>query len=179
MHPTPECAGLEQMRGDLVGIDVRLGQHDPENCSDHHHVSAGQRHVGKPGESAPRAGTTASRTRPATTCSITMSPPAPSSARTTPRRWPAGRSAPFRCRSRRMRQAKPAPHRRSRVIAVQPVQIQPCLKGPALPEQKGQRDQAARPERDRAEVHEFEEGRHRAGSLDLRLDHAIQSPTPR
>ena len=60
--------------------------------------------------------------------------------------------------------------------AMQPVKIQPCLERPALPEQKGQRDQSARPERDRGKMHEFQKGRHSAGSLDRRLDHAIQSP---
>ena len=55
----------------------------------------------------------------------------------------------------------------------------PGQAGPALPEQKGQRDQPARPERDRTEVHEFQEDRHSAGSLDRRLDQAIQTPTPR
>ena len=63
--------------------------------------------------------------------------------------------------------------------AVQPVEIRPGCERPALPEQKGQRDQAARPDRDRGEVDELEEGRHSAGSLGRRLDQAIQSPTPR
>ena len=49
MHETPKSTGLEQTLGKLIGIDVRFGQHDPENCDDQRNISAHQRDVGKPG----------------------------------------------------------------------------------------------------------------------------------
>src|SRR6202022_4752154 len=54
MQPTPESAGLEQMRSELVRINVRLGQHHPDNGGDQYDVSARQRHVGKSTELALR-----------------------------------------------------------------------------------------------------------------------------
>ncbi len=47
MQPTPESAGLEQMRGELVRINMRLGQHHPDNCGDQYDIGARQGYVGK------------------------------------------------------------------------------------------------------------------------------------
>ena len=63
--------------------------------------------------------------------------------------------------------------------AVQAVEIRPRRDRRALPEQEGQDEQPARPDRDRGQMDEFQEDRHRAGSLGRRLDQASQSPTPR
>ena len=43
-------------------------------------------------------------------------------------------------------------HCEVRLIKMQPVEIRPLLECPALPEQKGENDQSARPDRDRGQV---------------------------
>ena len=62
---------------------------------------------------------------------------------------------------------------------VQAVEVRPRRDCRALPEQEGQDEQPARPHRDRGQMDEFQEDRHRAGSRGRRLDQASHSPTPR
>ena len=63
--------------------------------------------------------------------------------------------------------------------AMQAVEVRTLRERRALPEQEGQDEQPARPDRDRGQVDEFQEDRHRAGSCGRRLDQASHSPTPR
>ena len=62
---------------------------------------------------------------------------------------------------------------------VQSIKLRSHLDAPALPKQKWQNDQSTRPDGDRAEVDEFEQGCHAVGSTGRKLDQANQSPTPR
>ncbi len=62
---------------------------------------------------------------------------------------------------------------------MQSIKLRSHLDGPALPKQKRQNDQSTRPNGNRAEVDEFEQGRHAVGPTGRKLDQANQSPNPR
>lgn len=67
-------AGRERIGGELVRIDVRLGQHHPEDCGDQHEIGTRQRDIGNPAEVSLGLEDVCTATKPATTCSITIAP---------------------------------------------------------------------------------------------------------
>ena len=121
---------------------MRLGQHDPENRGDHHHVSARQRHVGKPAESSlgqeqlheDQTGDHMQHRHDPHQHHLQREPFRESGLQEDQRRSAADSDKG----GRRSQLDIDKPRN-----AVQPVEIQPRLEGPALPEQKRQRDQAA------------------------------------
>ncbi len=169
--------GPEQIRGKPVGVDVRLGEHNPDDCRDQHDIGAGQRDTGNPAKAAIRQ----------------EEPPQHEAGDDMQHRHRPDkdqlRGKPFLKRGLEKDQRGAAADSDDgggrgyldideTRHPVQPVQFPAWAERPALPEHERQNNQPGRPDRDRREMNEFEEEGQRTGAAGRRLDQASQRPTP-